>query len=82
MSAAGADGETVFRVLLTEEIEHIVAEAQRIGGTLQTSYHAASLFATPGANWSVGRIIHEIVLAASASNVPVEIARPNGDGRL
>ena len=75
------DGEIIYRTLLAEEIDRIVAEAQSRGATLRTSYHAASLFAAyPGANFSVGRIIDEIVVAASAAKVPVEIARPNGIG--
>jgi hypothetical protein len=55
---------------------------QRRGDTLQTSFHTAALFATyPEANWSVGHIIDELVMAASADKVPVEIGRSNGDGR-
>jgi hypothetical protein len=74
-------GEIIYRTLLAEEIERIVAETQSSGATLRTSFHAASLFAAyPGANFSVGRIIDELVVAASAAKVPVEIAWPNGDG--
>ena len=69
--------EATQRALLLREIACLVGEAERNGGKIATGTHAAMLFATyPGANFSVGRIIDEIVLAASAKRLVVEIDRP------
>ena len=69
--------EDTQRAGIREEIACIVASARRNGRTLRTARHAASLFAAfPGANFSIGRIIDEIVLEAAAHGVALEIGRP------
>jgi hypothetical protein len=67
------------RRLLKRAIWRIVADARAAGASiLYTRDHAARLAATyPTADYSVGRIIDEIVLAAAAIGVAVEIARPD-----
>lgn len=75
-----ADFQDTSRKLLCEEIARIVSDAALAGETLSTGGHAARLFAAyPGANWSVGHIVDELVLEATRRGVPMEIARP-GDG--
>ena len=74
--AGMTDPEAVSRQLLREEIERIVADAKAAEMTLNTAAHAARLFAAyPGAHYSVGRIVDELVVAATAAGLPVEIAR-------
>jgi len=74
-----SDTESDQRARLLSEIRRIVGDAQADGGIVFTAYHAASLFAAyPGAHFSVGRIVDEIALAATASGVAVEIARADG----
>ena len=66
------------RRLLLREIERIVADARAKGSILRTADHAARLFATYGsANFSIGKIVDELVAAAAVAKVPVEIARPD-----
>lgn len=66
-----------------EDIARIVACIKRDGTILRTSQHATLLFASyPGANFSIGRIIDELVLAASEANVSVETARPDRSCRV
>ena len=46
---------------------------------MRTSEHAGALLAAyPDANFSLGRIIDEFVVAACAANVPIEMGRTNG----
>ena len=71
------DTQAVARRLLLEAIPQIVASAQADGGMLRIAEHAAMLFAAyPAANLSMGRIVDELVAAAAAAGVPVEISRP------
>lgn len=72
--------ESTQRTLLLEQIAIIVADAERDGRIISTARHAARLFASfPGANFSIGRIIDELVLAASSRRVALEITRPGRD---
>ena len=60
-----------------EDIARVVAGTKITGSLLRISKHAARLFAAyPGANFSLGRIIDELVAAAAAAKVAVEISRP------
>ena len=66
------------RALLIKEIAALVADAKRDGRLISTDVHAARLLAAyPDANFSVGRIVDEIILAASALGIAVEMARPS-----
>jgi hypothetical protein len=68
------DGQAIHRALLREEIGRIVADALTCGTTLNTSRHAASLFAAhPGAHWPVENIVDELVASAALAKVPVEL---------
>lgn len=72
------DPKAVARRLLKEEVERIVADVLANGRTLVTGRHAASLFAAyPDANFSVGRIVDELVAEAARAKVPVQITRPD-----
>jgi hypothetical protein len=70
--------EATQRALLLKEIACIVGDAERNSDVLATGTHAAMLYAAyPDAHLSLGRIIDEIVLAASTKKVAVEINRPH-----
>jgi hypothetical protein len=70
--------EATQRVLLLKEIAGIVTDAQRNRTILKAGPHDAKLFASyPGAHFSLGRIIDELIHAASTAKVPVEISRPH-----
>ena len=65
------------RALLIREIARIVAKARVDGRLLRAAPHAVTLLSTyPDAHLSMDRILDEIVIAASAAKVPVEIAHP------
>jgi hypothetical protein len=68
--------QDIARQLVREEIERLVTDAEAQKATLRTGGNACRLFAAySGANWSVGRIIDEMVAAASKRGVAVEIDR-------
>jgi hypothetical protein len=71
--------QALSRRLLKREIGRIVADARTTGvGILHTNDHAGRLAAIyPTAGYSIGHIIDEIVVAAAAAGVAVEVARPN-----
>ena len=60
--------------VLREAIYRIVAEVQARGGTLRAGYHAGMLGAEHP-EFSVGRILDELVTEAAHQGVPVEIGR-------
>jgi hypothetical protein len=72
-----SNSTAVHRARLAEEIARIVADAKREGRMICTSDHAEHLRATYATGWSLGHVIDEIVAAAAAEGVPVEIARPH-----
>jgi hypothetical protein len=75
---ARAADEITERTLLLNAIERIVANAKGGGATIRAGYHAGMLAADfPNCNFSIGRIVDEVVLAATRAGVPVEIARPD-----
>jgi hypothetical protein len=63
--------------LLLAEIARIVESTRQHGGTLRAGYHAGLLADAYPHVFSLGRIIDELVLAASKVKVPVEISRPD-----
>ena len=78
MNAAVGNGGTQAnaRQRFADEIESIIGEAKANGETLRTGYHAGLLaVAYPDANFSIGRIIEELILAAAKASIPVEIGR-------
>ena len=73
---AGRELSDHFKTLLLEEIVRIIAEAERANEVVRAGYHAGQLLSRyPGASLSLGRIIDEVVVAATAAKVPVEIDR-------
>lgn len=73
-----AASEPNMRRLLLEEIERIVADTARAGTILRTGEIAARLAEIyPGTNFSIGRIIDEIIASATVAKVAVEISRPD-----
>jgi hypothetical protein len=68
----------IRRHLVLEEIEHIVAEAKAAGRVLRTGYHAGMIASRYPDAFSIGRIIDELILAASRAGVAVEIGRDPG----
>jgi hypothetical protein len=66
----------VHRELLMEEIARIVAEAKATNSTLRVGPEAKRLDDTyPVSGFSRGRIIDELILAASNLGVSVEVDR-------
>lgn len=64
------------RAHLLEDILRIIEDAERSSSVVRAGCHAGRLLAAqPNAGLSLGRIIDEIVAAAGASKVPVEISR-------
>ena len=64
------------RQLILDEIRTIVADAVAAGDILRVGPHARRLSATyPASGWSEGHIADELILAASAARVPLEISR-------
>ena len=62
--------------LIDEEIRAIVADAVSSNRLLRVGTHAKRLSATyPGSGFSPGRLVDELIAAASAAKVPVEIDR-------
>ncbi len=77
------DGDEAVRqrsVSLLEAIARIVVDTRNRGGTLRIGYHAGMLFAAYPDTFSVGRIIDELVLAATREKVPSEIGREDVEG--
>ncbi len=74
----GGDGRRERGVLLLEEVVRIVVGARDRGETLRTGYHAGSLFAAYPNTFSLGRIVDELLLAATREKVAVEIGRLAG----
>ena len=70
--------QSIVQRLLLEEIARIVKSARDNGVTLRTGYHAGLLADAYPHVFSIGRIIDELVLAASREGIPLEIARPDG----
>ena len=71
-----SDAAEGARALLLEEVLRIVEDAKRSSSVVRAGYHAGQLLAAyPKAGFSLGRIIDEIVAAAAAARVPVEISR-------
>lgn len=61
---------------LRAEIDRIVSDAKMSGDTLRTGLHAGRLaLMYSESNYSIGRIIEEIVVAAAEAGVPVEVGR-------
>ena len=73
--------QSVSRQLVFEEIARIVALAKARGEILvRAGYHAGMLAAAyPGATFSVGLIIDEIILAAAKAGLAVEMDRHPDD---
>jgi hypothetical protein len=68
--------KAVAQALLRNEIGRIITEAQQAHEIVRAGFHAGRLLRTYShAGFSLGRIIDEIVLAASAAKVPCEIDR-------
>ena len=66
--------EVMQRMLLAKEIGCMLAVAKSKGSIVDVGHHAGVLLASyPRANFSLGRIIDEIVVAAAAAGVPIEI---------
>jgi hypothetical protein len=64
------------RQLLLEEIASIVADAAATGAVLRAGDHAEHLRrAYPAAEYSLGHIMDELIMAAAKSGVPVEMSR-------
>jgi hypothetical protein len=63
--------------LLLEEIGRLVQSAKRDGETLRTGYHAGQLASAFPHAFSLGRIVDELIRAATKEGVSVEIARPD-----
>ena len=71
-----AETQAVSAGLLLEEVRRLVGDAVATGEVLWVGPAANRLAETyPGAGLSRGRIIDEIVLAASRAGVAVEISR-------
>ena len=75
MQRERANGEASQYGLLLTEIERIVSEAAQTSAVLRTQDHAARLLESYP-DFSLGRIINEIVATAAIAKVPVEIERP------
>ena len=74
--SSDAPERSVHRQLILDEIRLIVAEALASGETLQTRAHVDRLSKVyNGAGFSKGRLTNELISAAAAANVPVEIQR-------
>jgi hypothetical protein len=68
------DLEAEARERLADEIAKVVEDARSSRLTLRTGPHAARLFAAhPNANRSVGHIVDQLIAAAVAAGVAVEI---------
>jgi hypothetical protein len=67
-------GEESERLCLIARIEAIVADAAVSGEMIRAGYHAG-MMAADFPQFSLGRIIDEIVAAAAVAKVPVEISR-------
>ena len=63
------------RQLLLADIKIIIEGASASGGMLRTSCYTQTL-ARKHPEFSVGRIIDELTIAATAAGLPVEISRP------
>ena len=64
------------RRLLLEEVGRIVADAKTAGSTIRAGYHAGMLAAAYPEVFSIGRIVDELVLAATKEGVAIEMSRP------
>ena len=68
--------DDVHNYLLDDDIRCVVADAAASGEMLRLSPHARRLKQTyPGSDYSERRIVDELIIAASAAKVAVEIAR-------
>jgi hypothetical protein len=73
-----SDPQAIVQRLLLEEIARIVQSARDNGDTLRAGYHAGLLADAYPHAFSIGRIIDELILAATREGVSIEIGRPDG----
>ena len=68
----------IARTLVREEIEHIVSRAARGRGFLRAGEHAYRIMKQyPNCGMSGEEVVNEIIAAAAASGVAVEMSRPH-----
>ncbi len=70
--------DAIVQRLLMEEIARIIESARENGETLRTGYHAGMIASAYPHVFSIGRIVDELILAATREGIPVEMARPAG----
>jgi hypothetical protein len=70
-----SDPQAIVQRLLLEEIAR---SARDNGDTLRAGYHAGLLADAYPHAFSIGRIIDELILAATREGVSIEIGRPDG----
>ena len=71
------------KLLVLEDIAHVVATAARGSGFMRAGEHAFRLArAYPDCGMTGAELVNEIVGAASAAGVAVEISKADGPGRL